>query len=314
MTSNLKSSKSTPPNAPQIRALSRELVRGLGMLDQHCGLSGITPVQAHALIEIQSAPLTVSELADKLRVDKSNASRANAMLINKGLVTTQHVAGDKRKAQSILTAEGRALFDSLDTSLNHQVAGFLDQLDADEIDALGRSLYRYQRAIQASANQVGYTLRPLTPLDNAAMAAVIRRVSDEHGLTADKGYSVADPTLDSLSECYRDDSAIFWVIEKDHRVLGGGGVAPLAGAEGVCELQKMYFLPELRGLGFARRIAAEALKFARQHGFKACYLETTAELKAAIALYESLGFTYLDAPLGDTGHDACEVRMLKPLI
>lgn len=42
------------------------------------------------------------------------------------------------------------------------------------------------------------TLRPLTAEDNPAIAAVIRQVSAEYGLTADKGYTVADPNLDEL--------------------------------------------------------------------------------------------------------------------
>lgn len=42
------------------------------------------------------------------------------------------------------------------------------------------------------------TLRRITAADNAAIAAVIRKVSAEYGLTADKGYTVADPNLDEL--------------------------------------------------------------------------------------------------------------------
>lgn len=46
-------------------------------------------------------------------------------------------------------------------------------------------------------------------------------------------------------------------------------------------------------------------------GFKRCYLETTAFLKEAIALYEHLGFEHIDYALGCTGHVDCEVRMLR---
>ena len=45
-------------------------------------------------------------------------------------------------------------------------------------------------------------LRRLTVDDNPAIASVIRRVSAEYGLTADKGYTVADPNLDELYELY----------------------------------------------------------------------------------------------------------------
>lgn len=77
------------------------------------------------------------------------------------------------------------------------------------------------------------------------------------------------------------------MIEVDGRVAGGGGIAPLqGGADDICELQKMYFLPVLRGKGLAKRLALQALDFARQHGFRCCYLETTASLTQAVALYE----------------------------
>ena len=46
------------------------------------------------------------------------------------------------------------------------------------------------------------TLRRITAGDNAAIASVIRRVSAEYGLTADKGYTVADPNLDELYQLY----------------------------------------------------------------------------------------------------------------
>lgn len=44
-------------------------------------------------------------------------------------------------------------------------------------------------------------MRRLTLQDNPAIARVIRQVSAEYGLTADKGYTVADPNLDELYQC-----------------------------------------------------------------------------------------------------------------
>lgn len=45
-------------------------------------------------------------------------------------------------------------------------------------------------------------MRRLTLQDNPAIARVIRQVSAEYGLTADKGYTVADPNLDELYQVY----------------------------------------------------------------------------------------------------------------
>ncbi len=157
-------------------------------------------------------------------------------------------------------------------------------------------------------------VRPIAPADNAPLAAVIRTVSAEFGLTADKGYTVSDPNLDHLYQVYSEPNCAYWVVERAGKVVGGGGVAPLAGSDAdVCELQKMYFLPEVRGLGLARRLAIQAMDYARESGFKRCYLETTASLTRAIRLYEHLGFSHIDGPMGCTGHVDCEVTMLKSL-
>ncbi|MDC9594073.1 GNAT family N-acetyltransferase [Xenorhabdus sp. IM139775] len=159
-----------------------------------------------------------------------------------------------------------------------------------------------------------YVIRPITQQDNAGIAAVIREVSAEHGLTADKGFAVADPILDTLYEAYNQPRSAYWVVEMEGGVVGGGGVAPLAGGDDdICELQKMYLSSVLRGKGIARQIVKQSLAFGTEQGFKRCYLETTENLKAAIALYEKLGFSYLNQPLGNTGHDDCEVRMIKEL-
>lgn len=299
--------------AEQLRHLSRMLVRELGMLDSECGNVLLTPVQAHALIELSIKPLTVNQLAALLKVDKSNASRTLAILVNKAWVIFHPNPEDKRSQIASLTFEGKEKVATLNSNLNAQVSSFMTQLDADEIQHLGVSLERYRKAIQASAQQKGYDVRLITPLDDASIAAVIRRVSAEYGLSADKGFSVADPTLDTLSSVYQQSGSAYWVVEHENRILGGGGIAPLTGEEHTCELQKMYFLPELRGKGLARRIAANALKYARQHGYKACYLETTANLTQAISLYHTLGFRKIPNAMGNTGHTDCEVRMLKQL-
>ncbi|MCG7365240.1 GNAT family N-acetyltransferase [Pantoea sp. ACRSH] len=162
--------------------------------------------------------------------------------------------------------------------------------------------------------QPSLKLRPISAADNSHIAQVIRTVSAEFGLTADKGYTVADPQLDNLYELYSAEHSAYWIVEHQGKVMGGGGVAPLAcSAPDICELQKMYFLPEVRGFGVARELALRAMEHARQRGFRRCYLETTGSLTRAIRLYESLGFEHIDNALGCTGHVDCEVRMLKTL-
>ncbi|UOO92462.1 GNAT family N-acetyltransferase [Vitreoscilla stercoraria] len=158
-------------------------------------------------------------------------------------------------------------------------------------------------------------LRLIEQQDNAAMAAVIRTVSAEYGLGADEGFAVGDSVLDDLHAVYSQAQAAYWVVVDDNQqIVGGGGVAPLRGDDSILEIQKMYFLPQTRGQGLAKQIVQHCFELGRAIGKTQFYLETTANLQAAIALYECMGFEYVNEPLGNTGHSAaCEIYMLKTL-
>lgn len=301
------------PCASQLRRLSRQLIRQLGLLDAACGSQPLSPVQAHTLIELGQSQYSIKQLAELLNIDKSNASRAVSHLVDKGFAKSQANPRDNRSLVVQVTTKGRKQLIKLNEQQNQLFSDIMAQLPQEHITELELSLSRYNKALVQSKVQQGYVIRTLTSDDNAQMAAVIRQVSAEYGLTADKGYGVADKTLDCLSEVYQAGNSHYWVIELDGKILGGAGIAPLAGEVNICELQKMYFSGELRGKGFAKRLALQAINFATEQGFADCYLETTANLIEAIKLYESLGFQHLDRPLGNTGHNACEITMLKSL-
>lgn len=298
-------------DARTLRARSRELVRELGMFDPQCCATPLTPVEAHLLIELESGPLTNNQLAERLRVDKSNTSRPLNRLQERELVMRQPHAVDGRSQELGLTPRGQRLLEELHQDLDQHSDLVLAQLAPQEQQQLQQGLEIYLRALYYRRQQQGFQIRRLQPEDQSAIAQVIRQVSAEHGLTADKGYGVADPALDQLYPQYQGAGRAYWVItDVQDFILGGGGIAPLQGANvTVCELQKMYFLPELRGKGFGRRLVLQALEFARQSGYSRCYLETTAALHQAERLYQSLGFQYLQSAMGNTGHCDCEIRM-----
>jgi putative acetyltransferase len=83
--------------------------------------------------------------------------------------------------------------------------------------------------------------------------------------------------------------------------------------EGICELQKMYFLPEARGRGIGSEMMQICLNYAKSVGFKQCYLETLPYMENARKLYARSGFKSLEKPMGDTGHYNCSMWMLKDL-
>lgn len=156
-------------------------------------------------------------------------------------------------------------------------------------------------------------IRPIRPADDPAMAAIIREVMTSFGAYG-PGYSINDPEVDAMSAHYPEPRAAFFVIEHGGRVLGGGGIGPLAGAEAdTCELRKMYFLPELRGRGLGEMMLRRCLDAARERGYRRCYLETLSHMDAAMRLYAKSGFKPLSGPLGATGHSRCNRHYLLEL-
>ncbi|QDU67869.1 GNAT family N-acetyltransferase [Engelhardtia mirabilis] len=156
-------------------------------------------------------------------------------------------------------------------------------------------------------------IRPIAATDDAAVAGVIRAVMPEFGASGD-GFAMTDAEVDTMSVAYGAERCCYFVVELDGRVAGGAGVAPLVGADGtVCELRKMYFLPELRGRGVGRELLARCLEAAREMGFARCYIETLTGMDAAQRLYRAAGFELLAGPLGNTGHHGCDLHLALEL-
>lgn len=153
-------------------------------------------------------------------------------------------------------------------------------------------------------------IRPIRAADDAAVAVIIRDVMASFGATGPE-YSSSDPEVGAMSAAYDGARHACFVLEQDGRVLGCGGIAPLAGGEqDVCELRKMYLLPEARGRGLGERMLHHCLEAARVRGYRRCYLETLSGMDAAQKLYLKTGFTRLAAPLGSTGHSGCNRHYL----
>lgn len=158
-----------------------------------------------------------------------------------------------------------------------------------------------------------FIIREIQPKDNKQVAKVIREVLIEFGVPK-VGTAYEDKATDEMYKTYQKDKAAYFVIEHNNIVVGGAGFSQLDNFEGnVCELQKMYFLPVIRGKGLGSKLIQFCLAKAKEQGFEQCYLETMPYMDAARALYKKNGFVNMDKPLGNTGHYSCNVWMLKDL-
>lgn len=157
------------------------------------------------------------------------------------------------------------------------------------------------------------TIRPIEARDDTAVAAIIRRVMPEFGADG-PGFALHDAEVDAMAAAYGAPRRAYFVVEEDGRVLGGAGIAPLDNGEAdLCELRKMYFLPELRGRGVGGALMERCLDAARHHGYRRCYIETLTGMDAAQALYLRHGFRRIEGSLGSTGHFGCDRFYLREL-
>jgi len=156
-------------------------------------------------------------------------------------------------------------------------------------------------------------IRPIELKDNQQLALAIRAVLIEMGVPK-IGTAYEDKELDEMYETYDANRSRYFIIEKAGDILGGAGIAPLKdGAPNVCELQKMYFMPDARGKGKGKEMIHKCLTFARAQKFDLCYIETMPNMLDAQTLYKKVGFEYIQHPMGNTGHSSCPVWMTKSL-
>ena len=163
-----------------------------------------------------------------------------------------------------------------------------------------------------------FLVRPIEARDDAAVRHIIETVMPQFG-AGGAGFAIHDAEVKTMFSAYQIPRTCYFVVECNGVVAGGAGIAALVDVEraataltgtgaasNVCELRKMYFLPELRGLGAGKVLMQTCLDAARQYSYREVYLETLTGMDAAVKLYERTGFKRLNAPMGATGHFGCD--------
>jgi len=303
-----------------LRQASRSVVRELGFLQSRDLATSLSHSQCHALIELEArGNLAQAELPGILQLDKSTTSRIVADLVARRWVRASTPRDDARARTLGLTSAGRAKVATVHREANARVERALATLGEAERAVVLRGMELYARALSRSRRKAAYRIRRVGPGDRAAVASLIRTVMPEFGAEG-AGYAINDAEVDDMFGAYQEARSAYFVVTRDDPrsgtevVVGGGGYAPLAGGdEGTCELRKMYFLPELRGLGLGQELIELCLEGATEARFTRMYLETLEGMSRARALYERNGFVRVAAPVGATGHFGCDRFYTRPL-
>jgi putative acetyltransferase len=157
------------------------------------------------------------------------------------------------------------------------------------------------------------TFRIIAEKDNREIADLIRSVFREFKIDR-PGTVYFDPTTDDLYSLFNSPGSIYWIAEKEGKIIGGCGVYPTPGLPaGYAELVKFYLAPSERGKGTGRLLLEKSINSAIEMGYSHLYLESLPELNKAISIYERAGFNFIPGPMGNSGHFGCDIWMVKDL-
>ncbi|MCG7496425.1 GNAT family N-acetyltransferase [Vibrio sp. Of7-15] len=158
-----------------------------------------------------------------------------------------------------------------------------------------------------------YKIEDIASKYDGEICHIIKEVGKEYGAVGE-GFGPSDPEVSCMSQHYSDKTrSLYLVATINGKIVGGSGIAAFNGSDKVCELRKLFLLPESRGLGIGKALTLQCLEYAKSKGYTQCYLDTLTSMTSAVSLYEKLGFTHLDKPLDGTIHSGCDVWMLKTL-
>jgi putative acetyltransferase len=156
-------------------------------------------------------------------------------------------------------------------------------------------------------------LRPLKQSDNEILAQIIKTSIEALNLPLE-GTAHSDPTTNNLFNLFLKENSNYFVVEENGVVIGGCGIYPTNGLpEKHAELVRFFLSPQSRGRGIGKQLMQACEKIAVSYGYTHLYLESFPEMEAAIHLYKKFGYQILEKPLGNSGHFACNVWMLKAL-
>jgi DNA-binding MarR family transcriptional regulator/GNAT superfamily N-acetyltransferase len=275
-----------------VRRFNRFYTRTIGVLEEGHLDSPFSLTEARVFYELaQRTTTTASELARELDLDGGYLSRLLNGLVRRQLVTRSRSPTDARQSLLQLSAEGRAVWQDLDTRASERIQLLLAPLSADRRAVVTNAVQTIQSALSVDPqSRVPYILRPHRAGD---MGWIVHRqavlYAHEYGWNWEYEALIARIVANFLEklEPVREHC---WVAERNGAIVGSVFVVRHPEREGVARLRLLYVEPGARGLGIGGRLVRECTEFANRCGYHTLTLWTNSVLVSARRIYEAEGY------------------------
>ncbi|WFD11331.1 GNAT family N-acetyltransferase [Tepidibacter hydrothermalis] len=103
-----------------------------------------------------------------------------------------------------------------------------------------------------------------------------------------------------------DKNGKVYLLKKDEKIIGTVALKP--SSHNTVEILKLAVDSDFKGLGLGSKLMEKAIKESYELGYKNIVLYTNSKLKAAIGLYEKLGFKKI--ALDDSHYEEVDIKMI----
>ena len=276
--------------------------------------SGMMPILATL---DRDGPVGISHLMTTIGISQPAITRSVSQMKAAGYVTLVRDQADQRQKIVSLTPQGLALTAMLKGGVWPRISAsaenLLENIDGPLLD-------------QMSELEARLIERPL--YKRITSAAVLEIIPYEDTL-AQAFYDLNEAWISSMFKMEMADEAvlsdprgkiiergghILFVKAADGAVIGAGALQPV-GEDGDFELTKMAVDESRRGEKAGEFLLAALIEKARSIGVKRLHLLTNTDCRAAIHLYEKLGFTHDANIMAQFGakYDRADVAMRYPI-
>lgn len=265
--------------AEVVRQFNRFYTVHLGLLRGRYLDTDYSLSESRMMYELSQNPgCTANHLRTKLGLDAGYMSRMVRALTERGLIAGVRSQQDKRATLLSLTADGQAVI----ADINHRAS-------SETVRMLGQ-LGESQRAqLLEAMNKVREILSP-----PAIVRATAAQLNDARHLLYEY-FDVIGVVLrdddDAIRAFLDDASSAMWIAYVDGAPAGCVAMRPLPGVgAGAVECKRLYVADRYRRRGLSQALMRALEAHAIDAGHTDVYLDTKDDLRAAIRLYEQLGY------------------------